>query len=168
MALKERLNQGWIHCNIILEVIGRPKDYIDQVIKEVAEAIGKRDGVEAINKTFHEPKDMKTFFSTFVEMELAVRDILTLSTIIFDFMPSNVEILAPSELKMKMNDVNLFLNFLTSKLHAYDSHAKKLRLENMIIKNKLRELGQLPKEVQEADELESLKSEKGKKEEKKK
>ncbi len=159
MALKERLKEGWIHCNLIVEIIGKPKEYVDKVMGEVVEAIGKIDGVELINKNIHEAKEAKTYFSTFSEVEVAVKDLKILTDLVFAYMPSNIEILSPNEIKMSLNDCNLLVNLLTSKLHGYDAITKKLKLENMILRGKLHKLGALPEQKQKNDELESLKSE---------
>ena len=59
MALKERLKQGWIHCAVVVEILGKPKEYISEVMEEVANAIGKAEGVELVNKKVHEPHEMK-------------------------------------------------------------------------------------------------------------
>lgn len=159
MSKKERLEEGWIHCSIIVEILGKPKEYIGKVIKEVADRIGETKGIEVLDKKFHEPSDASNgLFSTFTEIELMVKDMMALAELVFSYMPSNIEILAPQELKMKLNDTNLFINWLAERLHGYDSIAKKLKIENMVLKKKLQDLGELPKEVKDADEIESVKT----------
>jgi hypothetical protein len=154
------MKQGWIHCGLIIEVLGKPKEYITEVIGQVVESLGKMNGVELIKKEIHEPKPLQSAFTSFAEVEVTVRDLKVLSEIVFDYMPSNIEILAPAEIKMKLQDANLFMNFISGKLHAYDALAKRLKMENMVLKNKLISLGELPKEMREADEMSSLKSKK--------
>lgn len=164
MVLKERLEEGWIHCSIIIELLGKPKEYAEQVMEKVVDAIGKIKGVEIVKKDTHEPKEAKNdLFSTFTEMELAVKDLNILTVLIFSYMPSNIEILAPAELKMPLTEINSYINMLASRLHGYDSLAKKLRMENMVLKNRLRELGLLPDEVKEPEELETITKEDDKK-----
>ncbi len=168
MALKERLEEGWIHCNIIVEMLGKPKDYIEKVIGEVAIAIGKTKGIEVINSTEHEPTEAKNgLFSTFTELELAVKDIGLLMGLVFSYMPSNIEILAPQEFKMPVSSVNELVNLVTSRLHGYDSLAKRMRIESMILKKKLEELGAIPKQKQGEEELDTIKTESDEVEEKK-
>ena len=123
--------------------------------------------MELVEKKIHEPKEVKSLFSTFAELEIAVKDLKTLSDIVFAYMPSHVEILAPAELKMSLNDSAQFMNILTAKLHGYDALAKRLKVENMVLKKKLVDLGELPQEVREADELESVKKAKSNSEDKK-
>ena len=96
MALKERLKQGWIHCIIVVEILGKPKEYVSEVIEEVANAIGRAPGIDLVKKKMHEPKEANNgLFSTFTEIEMAIKDLKTLSELVFAYMPSNIEILAP-------------------------------------------------------------------------
>lgn len=160
MVLRERLEEGWMHTNIIIEMLGKPAEYVKKVLKEVTETIGKIKGVEVIKETSHELNEVKNgLLSTFVELELAIKDINILMALVFSYMPSNIEILAPTEIKMRSTDVNEFINLLTSRLHGYDSHAKKLKIENIILKNRLVELGAIPKQPKQVDELETMKTE---------
>lgn len=168
MALRERLEEGWLHCNLIIEILGKPADYVKKVMREVTDAIGKVKGVEVINTKVHEPKEAKSnLFSSFTELELAIKDINILMALVFSYMPSNIEIIAPQELKISLNSVNEFINLLTSRLHGYDSLAKKLRVENMILKKRLQELGAIPKQPKQEEELETIKTEESSPQEKK-
>ncbi len=126
-------------------------------MEEVVNSIGSSPGVELIEKKIHEPKEMDKLFTTFAEVEVAIKDLKILSDIIFAYMPSHIEILAPSELKMPLNDANQFVNLLAAKLHGYDALAKRVKMENSILKKKLVELGELPQEVEKSDEIESIK-----------
>jgi len=160
MVLMERLEEGWMHCSIIIEMLGKPADYVEKVLKEVTTAIGKVNGIDVIKETSHELKEVKNgLLSTFVELELAIKDMNILMALVFSYMPSNIEILAPSEIKMKSADLNEFVNLLTSRLHGYDSHSKRLKIENMILKKRLEELGAIPKQPKQVEELETLKTE---------
>ena len=160
MVLRERLEEGWMHTNIIIEMLGKPAEYVEKVLKEVTGAIGKIKGVEVIKETFHELTEVKNgLLSTFVELELAIKDMNILMALIFSYMPSNIEIIAPLEVKMKTTDLNEFVNLLTSRLHAYDGHSKRLKIENMILKKRLEELGAIPKQLKQENELETMKTE---------
>ena len=138
--------EGWINCTIIIEILGKPADYIDKVIREVVEAIENKQGVEVVSKNFHEPVESKKLFSTFSEVEFRVNSLGKLVEIIFEYMPSNVEILSPNEIKMPLTETNEFINILAAKLHGYDALAKKLKVENMVLKNQLKEMGAYSKD----------------------
>lgn len=158
--VEQKVNEGWIHCNIIIEMLGKPKDYVEKVIKEISETIGKTKGIEVIKSTPHEPKVIKEgFFSTFTELELLIENLNLLIVLIFSYMPSNIEILAPSEMKIRLSDANEFVNLLTSKLHGYDGIAKKLKFENMLLKKRLEEVGAIPKQGKQEEELDTIKTE---------
>jgi len=165
MVLKEKLDQGWIHCSMIIEMLGKPADYIEKVIGEIGNAIDKTKGVEVIKSTPHDAQETKNgFFSTFTEIEFIVKDFNILAALVFSYLPSNIEILAPQEVKISLNDFNEFMNWLAGRLHGYDNLAKKMKIENMLLKKRLEELGAIPKQPEQPSELDSVKTEEDKKE----
>ena len=138
--MKEKMSQGWLHVHIIIEILGKPADYIEKVIEAAVDQMGKEKGVEIINKGFSKAKavgDAKEVFTTFTEVEFLVEDMAKLVDIVFDYMPASIEIVEPPSVSFKLEDANAMLNDITAKLHQYDAITKKLRLENEVMKKKL-------------------------------
>ena len=157
---KEKIDLGWIHCNAIVEILGRPADYLSKVLEKLAENLGKSKNIIVIEKTLHEPKAIEKVFSTFMEVELLFENMEVLMEFVFAYMPSHIEIIEPKEIKFKLNDANNFANQLTSKIHQYDALGKRLGLENQLMKAKLRQLGEIPKEIEEIEKEEKEKEKK--------
>lgn len=135
---------------IVIEVLGRPAEHVAGAINGLVEKFSAEKEVDIISKKIHESRpaevpDAKLFVS-FAELELKLPGLARLLEVCFAYMPSSVEIVKPAELRTKLNDVNAILNFLLARLHQYDAIAKRLSIENMIMKKKLSELG-----VQEID-----------------
>ena len=55
-------------------------------------------------------------------------------------MPSSIEIIEPSSLKIKIEDANALANDLAARLHQYDALLKKFKLEIETLHKKFQEL----------------------------
>jgi hypothetical protein len=133
--------EGKIKLLVIYEMIGRPPEHIKDSLNELIEGIGKNPGITVNNKKIHEPhpldkekaKDLnqgaESLFSTFAEVELVADNLHLVFSLIFNTLPSNIEILEPSELILKNFDLSQVLAQLTIKLHQFDEIAKALTLE---------------------------------------
>lgn len=153
MTTREKIDQGWIRCNIVVEVLGKPADYLDEVLKKTVEHLEKAKDLEVINKKFYEPTPIENMFSTFTELEMLFKDMKTLSKFVFEFMPSNIEIIEPNNIKFDLNSANEFINILAARMHQFDAIAKRVGFENKILRAKLEKLGELPKEIKEMDKV---------------
>jgi len=145
MKIEEKLNQGWLHCFIIIEIAGKPANYVTKVFDGVLKNLAKEKGIEIVKKKVHKAKKIEieknAVFSTFAEIEMLVMNMKKLIDITFDYMPSSVEIVAPLTLKLELNDVNGLINDLAARLHRYEQISKQLSFENEILKNQLAEAG---------------------------
>lgn len=152
--IREKLGEGWLHANIIIELLGKPADYLEKVINAAIDRLGNEKNVELIGKKVHPPKlveGAKNAYTTFGEIEILISGVHRLIEIIFDYMPASVEIVEPSTIKFKLEDANALLNDLTMRLHQYDALSKKLRLEREILVKKLQQL-EGKKEIKETSE----------------
>lgn len=135
----------------IFEILGRPAKHIKKTMEQLVDKLGEFDGVEISNKKIYEPKlfkregvkekkDIKDLFTTFSEVEILGKDLNVILDIVFNAMPSHVEILEPSELRFKNFDLSSMLSALTAKLHRYDEIAKALTFERNILINRLKQM----------------------------
>jgi hypothetical protein len=81
-------------------------------------------------------------FTCFAEVEFGVESFVRLTEIIFDFMPSSIEVIEPGELRMGMGDATSFLNTLTGRLHRYDEIAKLAQMRNQQLVQKMQMMEQ--------------------------
>jgi len=136
--------EGWLKTRLIIEVAGFPKEHIEQTIVLLGEKFG--EGVPEIKVTSrkvrepHQISEESKIWTGFIEFEADIKDVPTLIGIIFDYMPSSVEIIEPEELVTQMPDLNGILNDLATRLHQYDSTVKLLKAEIVTLKKKLKEL----------------------------
>lgn len=143
---KERETKG-IRAEIILEVIGRPKEHLIQTLEELIKEMDKEKGVSVKNKKINEPvplKERKEFYTTFAEIEIEVEEILYLAVIMFKYMPAHVEVIEPELIALTNNGWSDILSELTRRLHGYEEVARVLQFKNKEMEIKLQEL--LPEE----------------------
>ena len=127
-----------IRCRAVLEVLGKPKEHVEKTIKLLVEKVKEDPEISILKEKFAEiTQQEKEIFSTFVELEMVVKGVTTLTGFCFDFMPSSIEIEKPEILEVKNRDISNIFNDLQSKLHSVDMVAKKLRLEGDFLKRNL-------------------------------
>ena len=145
--IKERLKEGWLHIRMIQELAGYPVSHVEATMDTMNGRLSSMDGVEVLERDIHKPKEVtKGVWSMFADVELLVKDFPTIVLILFDFMPSSIEILEPETIKVETRELAGSINDLVGKMHHLDATAKKFigmakRFERM-----LKEAGIDPKE----------------------
>jgi hypothetical protein len=148
-----------IKALIIVEMIGRPKEHLEETLKEYVKKICSEKGVRLVNEKVHEPKKIERkkedkgeadnkketkieaeLFSTFAEIEFEADDINVLMRIVVFYMPSHIEILSPDRLELENLDLNGFFNEVIRKMHDYDSITKSIIMENKMMKEKFQQI----------------------------
>jgi len=126
-----------IKAKIIIELLGKPKEHIEETMNKVLDELKERKNIEILNEETSEAKELEKFFSIFSELEIKCVDISTLLGICFDFMPSSVEILDPDKLSFESKNMDNLLNDLLAKLHQQSMVVRNLHAENVLMKQKL-------------------------------
>lgn len=168
--INEKIKKGWLRAHFIIEVLGKPADYIEKSINIAIEELEKNKKVDILEKKVYPAKlvpNTKEVFTTFAEVEILVPEVSKLIEIIFDYMPSSVEITEPASFAMKLEDANAVLNDLIGRLHQYDAIVKQLRIKLEIFANKFKEIEAQSKGKEEKQEKKEEKQEKQEKSEKK-
>jgi hypothetical protein len=152
----------------VLEVIGRPEEFLIETLNDLVKKIGEEKGVSVKNSKINTPvpmKDQKDFFTSFAEIEIETENILYLAILMFKYMPAYIEIISPQDMMLSNADLNDILNELTRRLHGYDEIARMMQTEKIILEKKLREIlaSQNPIQVTEVKKEENSKEKKGKK-----
>ncbi len=147
-----------INAVLIMEVLGRPQEYLIETLDSLIKKIGEEKGIKVKNTTVNPPvlmKDHQDFYTSFAEIEVDAENILYLVILMFKYMPAHIEVISPQNLSLTNCEWNDILNELTRRLHGYEEIARIMQAEKNILENKLREvLGQkeTPKEVKETKE----------------
>ena len=148
----------------IIELMGRPPEFLTETLTKTAEQLEKEEGIKVLSKEIFEPKETeeKDIFSSFIELELTVLSIEKLFEFILNYLPSNVEIIEPSEFSFQASEANGFINNVITRIHKMDAVTKKTGFENMILKRQLQEIFQSAIKVEENIEKPESKEEEAK------
>ena len=120
------------HTRVILEMLGAPKDYIEQTLHNYVAKI-KKEGIKVTKEHYEPAQPANKLFSTFAELEITFPSISELLTFCFEALPSSVEITEPSTLILPTPLLNGFLNDLQARLHEADLRIKNTSLHNKIL-----------------------------------
>jgi len=134
-----------ITVRMIIEVMGKPKEHLVETLEEITKKIGEEKGIKLEEKKIHEPKEIekqKDLFTTFAEIEIVADGPLQVASIMFKYMPANVEVVSPENLILTNDGYTDVLNELTRRLHGYDELARVFELEKRILENKIKELSE--------------------------
>ena len=126
-----------IRCRTIIEVLGKPKEYVESAIKEYIEHIKEDSELVILNEDYSEIKEQGNLWSKFVELEIVIKGTSKLIGFCFEYMPSSLEILKPEHLIMTNPELSNFLNDLQARLHNVDMIVKQQRAENDFLKQNL-------------------------------
>ena len=121
MAQKE------IQAILIIEVAGKPSEYVKDGLEKHLSKVDKMQDIQVVSKNFSEPKrteHQEEVYTAFCELEVKVPNLAKLMDLIFDLMPSSVEIVDPSRINMDSLEATNFINNLAGRLHRYDEIAK--------------------------------------------
>ena len=116
-----------VRAIMIIEIAGRPPEHVKESLEEYVKMIDKVKDVELHSIKISEPVEVggnKEIFTCFSEVDFEVGNFSRLSEIMFDFMPSSVEILEPSKVSLDSSDATSLLNNISGRLHRYDDVAK--------------------------------------------
>ena len=131
-----------ISFRTIIEVLGKPKEHIEETIKGYVDKLKKDEKYQVDSVEFAEIKKQEKdeLWATFAEIEVKTEKIENLIEFCFNFMPSLIEIIEPPEMQLKDQDISSFLNDLQARLHQVDMVAKQLKMENDYLKKNMQGL----------------------------
>ena len=116
---------------LIIEIAGSPKEYVENVIKEVVEKI--KNEKKILKYKIFEAQEKEKLFFTFTEIEIDFDNFEELTGFCLDYFPSSIEIL-DEKVDIKREELEHTLNDLLAKLHQYDMTLKNLKAELIILK----------------------------------
>ncbi len=126
--------KGHLIARTIIEILGKPREHVEETIRQVVENARARDGIEILKEHIAEPKQVEGLWSVFAELEVLFKAFEDLAGFSFDFMPSSVEILEPENLPLRNNDISALFNDLLAGLHSLDMATKNSKVQATILK----------------------------------
>ena len=132
--IQEKMEKGAIIARLVIELLGKPKEHIEETLKLVVQRLKEEGNVDLLKEEIFEAqfREDTKLFSSFVELEILVKDLPALSSLCFFYLPSSVEIIEPAEMLLKCSDSTDLINNLMGKLHEMDMSLKNLRLEKSL------------------------------------
>lgn len=130
----EKLEEGKILCRVIIEMLGKPKEYIIDTLQAYVDKIKKNPDIQVIKEDFSKEEKQDELFSVFVEIEAWFKKPATIIDFCFDYMPSSIEIIEPEKLTYTSNQMSNLFNDLQAKLHTIDMMLKNTVQENKILR----------------------------------
>jgi len=136
-------NDKKIRVILILEVIGRPPEFLTETLQDMIKKISEEKGVKVVDKKINPPvlmKDQKDFYTSFAEVEVEVESLISATILMFKYMPAHVEVVSPQNISMTNADFDDILNEVTRRLHGYEEIVRIMQNEKMVLEAKLRGL----------------------------
>jgi len=139
------MTEGKIKAMFIFEILGRPLEHIKTTLEQFIDKLGEQKGIEIEKKTVHEPhalekEEAKDLFTTFAEVELILDNLNLLFGVVLNMLPANVEVIEPTEFRLKNFNLGNILTDVSVKIHKIDEIAKSLLLERSQLINKVKEM----------------------------
>ena len=128
---------------LIFDIIGTPPEHLKETLNLLIDEINKEKGVKVSSRKVNEPvlmKDQKDFYTTFAEAEITAEEISQVVSIMFKYMPANVEIISPERISLSNNKFSEILSEITRRLHSYDEVVRMTQIEKNILEKNLREI----------------------------
>ncbi len=114
-------------------MVGAPKEHVMDTMEKFVEGLKKEKTITIITSTIAEPAPQGKFFSTYAEIEARFSNVPALIGFCFDSMPSSIEIIEPTTLQFKSEELTNMLNDLQAKLHALDMDMKMMNAKNIVL-----------------------------------
>ncbi|RKX64236.1 MAG: hypothetical protein DRP42_06710 [Tenericutes bacterium] len=130
--INERIADGALRAMVTFEVVGKPKEHVEQALATYLDNIRKDTRIVFLEEDVADAIDADDgFFSTFAEVEMLVDELKTLVWLAINFSPASIEIMEPSKLGFPASELTAWVNDLLAKLHEIS-----LDYRNTIQKNK--------------------------------
>lgn len=139
-AIEEKLEKGYMHCRVIINMVGKPREHVEKILEKSLEKLNEEKGVEVIEQKSYPGKEQDNFFSAFSDVELLLKDFATLNRICFIYMPSSLELIRPENFRLASTELGNFVNDLLSMMHEIDLQFKSTSSANEVLERNLRNL----------------------------
>ncbi len=130
---EEKLEKGYMHCRVVIEIMGAPQKHVEDTLKLVVKKLGEEKDVSIVSEKIHPAEAKDKLFSAFAEVELLIKDFATMTRICFDYMPSSFEILKPESFRLPMLEVSNFVSDTLAALHQIDFKLKDVNAANLLL-----------------------------------
>ena len=135
--MKEILEQGGILVRTICEILGGPKEHVEETIKVLVQKASELKDAWLIKYKIYPAEKQETLFASFAEIEILFKNQTELLDFCFNFMPSSVEILEPQKFVMTSQTLAEWINDLQGRLHSIDKIAKEANAYKKLLNQRI-------------------------------
>jgi len=128
-----------IQIRTIIEIAGFPKEHVEETMFKVIKNLKDNKNLKILKTSVAPVEEIKTMWSSFVELDAELPDFKELLNFCFDFTPSSIEILKPEKIEDNSEVFADFLNDLLARLHQYTAAVVNLNTQNKLLKKRLGE-----------------------------
>jgi len=129
--IKEYIEKGYLRVNVIFEIIGHPKKYVEDSMKAYIANIKLDQEIIVLKEEYEDVEEIdKELFSIVAEVEMLVAKIEKLTWLCINFSPASIEIMEPDSISLEQREINNWLNDFLSRLHEIGVIQKKVASEN--------------------------------------
>ncbi len=125
-TVKKRLKDGWMKAWIAVEVVAITPEAADSSLRKHMEKMAKEEFCIMYKQEYKEAQKIphpfekgKDAYSQVVEAELIARRFEDLLFLVLNYAPSSIEILEPSEVKLKLGEAQGVLNSISELIHKF-------------------------------------------------
>lgn len=122
-----------IKATAIVQVLGRPKEHIEQVLKDIAARVDeqgyKTERLELM--PVEESEEQDGYYSGLFEVDLELKDHEQLFGFIQDYNPLSVEVTDPDYFEMGLADYNALVSTVAATVQQYDRIVREKINENV-------------------------------------
>ncbi|HLD33478.1 MAG TPA: hypothetical protein VJB66_02045 [Candidatus Nanoarchaeia archaeon] len=147
---KQMLMEGWLKCRIVIELMGKPKEHIEQTMQKYIEKIKTEEMISVldvqladatlIDTNAQEEGQVKQMWTIFAELEMLMKEPKVLTTFCLNYMPASIEIIEPEEIVWTNQKTTMFFNDLQARLHQLDMIAKQTKTEVVYLRKNIHDL----------------------------
>jgi hypothetical protein len=130
---KERVAKGQILCRVIIEVLGAPKEYVEEAITLVVDKVKADESLELVSESTYEAEEKGKLFVTFSELEIWFKNMDSLVQFIFNFTPSSIEVMQPTSCVIPAIILSGFFNDFLMKMHELGLKVKDVSAKAQVL-----------------------------------
>lgn len=119
--------KDYLQVRVIFEMLGKPKEHIEETIKKYVDKIKTDINIEVYKEHYGEAKEQEdNLWSTFAEIEMLVKSMDKLTWLCVNFMPASIEIIEPEKKLYTNRELGLWINDVLSRLHEISMMTRSL------------------------------------------
>jgi len=130
--IKEYLAKGYIRVNVLLELIGNPKEHIEKTLNALVKQLKENENLIWIKEEIGAPEETADkLWGAFCEAELLFVDFYTLGEFAFTYSPAVIDILGPEKITIKDKEMTDFFGEILSQIHSINSRLIEANNQNI-------------------------------------